>query len=67
MAHHDVVENNPVKEIMTSLIGIVLLVAIIAGIAIFAWIRPAGYHAPAETGQEVAAQAQTSEQAAPAQ
>lgn len=44
MAHHDVVENNPKKEILTALIGIVLLLAMIAGIAVFAWLRPAGDH-----------------------
>ncbi len=46
MAHHDVVENNPKKEIATALIGIVLLVAIIGGIALFGWLRPAGDHYP---------------------
>lgn len=44
MAHHDVVDNNPKKEILTALIGIVLLLALIAGIAVFAWLRPAGEH-----------------------
>lgn len=44
MAHHDASENNPVKEIMTALVGIVLLLTIIAGIAVFGWLRPAGHH-----------------------
>lgn len=46
MSHHDAVENNPVKEIMTALVGIVLLLTIIAGIAVSGWLRPAGQHAP---------------------
>lgn len=41
---HDAVNNSPKTEILTSLIGIVLLLVIIAGIAIFAWLRPAGDH-----------------------
>lgn len=48
MAHaHDASENNPIKEIVHALIGIVLLLVIIGGIAVFAWLRPAGNHEPA--------------------
>lgn len=47
MAHHDATENNPVKEILTALVGIVLLLVIIGGIAVFGWLRPAGHHYPA--------------------
>lgn len=58
MAHHDVVENNPKKEVLTALIGIVLLLTMIAGIAVFAWLRPAGDHYPATATPEVTEQAQ---------
>lgn len=44
---HDASQNNPVKEVVHALIGIVLLLTIIAGIAVFAWLRPAGNHEPA--------------------
>lgn len=44
---HDASQNNPVKEVVHALIGIVLLLVIIAGIAVFAWLRPAGNHEPA--------------------
>lgn len=48
MAHaHDASENNPTKEIIHALIGVVLLLVIIGGIAVFAWLRPAGNHEPA--------------------
>lgn len=56
MSHHDV-ENNPVKEILTAVIGLVPLIVIIAGIAVFAWIRPAGQHAPAVSSDTPAATA----------
>lgn len=45
MAHH-AVENNPAKEACTALIGIVLLLAIIIGIGLAGWLRPAGDHQP---------------------
>lgn len=48
MAHHDAVENNPKKEIFTALIGIVLLLTVIGGIALSGWLRPAGEHQPKE-------------------
>lgn len=44
MAHHDVVDNNPKKEILMSLVGIGLFLLLIAGIAVSAWLRPAGDH-----------------------
>ncbi len=44
---HDASNNNPTKEIVHALLGIVLLLVIIAGIAISAWLRPAGNHEPA--------------------
>ena len=46
---HDASQNNPVKESVTALAGIVLLLVIIGGIAVSAWLRPAGEHQPAET------------------
>lgn len=44
---HDASNNNPKKEIVHALLGTVLLLVIIAGIAISAWLRPAGNHEPA--------------------
>lgn len=41
---HDASNNNPKKEIAHALIGIVLLLTIIAGIAVSGWLRPAGNH-----------------------
>lgn len=59
MAHHDVLDNNPKKEILTSLIGIVLLAVMIGGIAVSAYLRPAGDHYPATS--EVAAESAASQ------
>lgn len=59
MAHHDVLDNNPKKELLTTLIGVVLFVVIVAGIAIFAFLRPAGEHpvdAPAAQADATAAE-----------
>lgn len=48
MAHaHDASDNNPTKEIIHALIGVVLFLALIGGIAVSAWLRPAGNHEPA--------------------
>lgn len=44
---HDASQNNPAKETVHALIGIVLLLVIIGGIAVFGWLRPAGNHEPA--------------------
>ena len=44
---HDASQNNPAKETIHALIGIVLLLVIIGGIAVFGWLRPAGNHEPA--------------------
>lgn len=41
---HDAYDNNPKKELLTALMGILLLLAIIAGIGVSAWLRPAGDH-----------------------
>lgn len=41
---HDASENNPKKEILMSLVGIVVLLVLIVGIAVSAWLRPAGDH-----------------------
>ncbi|MFL1732664.1 hypothetical protein [Moraxella oculi] len=41
---HDASNNNPTKELLASLVGIALLLTMIAGIAISAWLRPAGEH-----------------------
>lgn len=54
MAHHDAVENNPKKEVLTTLVGITLLLVIIAGIAVSAWLRPAGDHHPSTPAGEEA-------------
>lgn len=44
---HDASNNNPKKEIVHALLGAVLLLVIIAGIAVSGWSRPAGNHEPA--------------------
>lgn len=65
---HDIVENNPKKEIMYALVGISLFLAIVLLIAISAFLRPAGNHvdikalnaaasSPATTGTVTAATA----------
>ncbi|UNU73945.1 hypothetical protein LU293_03335 [Moraxella nasovis] len=41
---HDASENSPVKELLTSLIGITLFLAMVVGIGVFAFLRPAGEH-----------------------
>lgn len=41
---HDIVENNPKKEIMYSLAGTLLFLGIVLLIAISAFLRPAGNH-----------------------
>lgn len=41
---HDASNNNPKKEIVHALLGAVLLLVIIAGIAVSGWLRPAGNH-----------------------
>lgn len=43
---HDAINNNPKKELLIALIGIALLLTIIGGIAVSAWLRPAGEHQP---------------------
>ncbi|MDO4897552.1 MAG: hypothetical protein Q3971_09345 [Moraxella sp.] len=48
---HDASNNNPTKEIVHSLLGILLLLTIISSVAISAWLRPAGNH---ETATEPA-------------
>lgn len=58
MSHHDDVENNPVKETLVAILGLVPLIVIIAGIAVFGWLRPAGQHYPAES-EVVTAPAET--------
>lgn len=64
MAHHDV-ENNPKKEIATTLVGLALLLTIIGGIAVSAWLRPAGDHHPTviETAQAAETVAEVAEPA----
>lgn len=64
---HDASNNNPTKETLTALVGIVLLLLMIAAIGIFAWLRPAGEHQPTavekialESTDESAVQASTS-------
>lgn len=51
---HDASNNNPTKETLSALVGIVLLLVMIAGIAIFAWLRPAGEHQPTASVAESA-------------
>ncbi|MDO4699997.1 MAG: hypothetical protein Q4A69_04880 [Moraxella sp.] len=41
---HDASNNNPKKEIVHALLGAVVLLVIIAGIAVSGWLRPAGNH-----------------------
>lgn len=41
---HDASNNNPKKEIVHALLGFVLLLVIVAGIAVSGWLRPAGSH-----------------------
>ncbi|MDO5651820.1 MAG: hypothetical protein Q4G13_06775 [Moraxella sp.] len=43
---HDASENKPVKEILTALVGIVLFLVLVLGIAISAWLRPGADHTP---------------------
>lgn len=62
MAHHDAVENNPTKETLTAVVGLVPLVVIIVGIAVFAWLRPAGQHAPAVSADTPVATAEAPKQ-----
>lgn len=65
MAHHEVLDTNPKKEILTALIGIVLLLVVIGGIAVFAWLRPAGDR-PAVAANAPAAEVVNSESLATA-
>lgn len=60
---HDASQNNPLKESVMAVAGLVLLLVIIGGIAVSAWLRPAGEHQPTET--VVAEQAEESAEAAP--
>lgn len=69
---HDASNNNPVKEIIHSLLGISLLLVIISGIAVSAWLRPAGNHEPAsepatKAGKELAEKISAIENPAPAE
>ena len=41
---HDASNNNPLKESMHALLGTVILLVMIGGIAVSAWLRPAGDH-----------------------
>lgn len=54
---HDASQNNPKKEIAQALIGVVLLFTMIGGIAVSAWLRPAGDHTPATVSATPAGQA----------
>lgn len=45
MAHHEVAEVNVKKELLFSLTGIIGFLAVVALIAISAFLRPAGEHA----------------------
>lgn len=56
---HDASNNNPAKESVLALAGIVLLLVIIGGIAVSGWLRPAGEHQPATDETAVAAAEQT--------
>lgn len=58
---HDASQNNPLKESVMSVVGLVLLLVIIAGIAISAWLRPAGEHQPAEAETQSVVAAETQE------
>lgn len=41
---HDASQNSPIKESLTALVGIALLLVMIVAIAVSAWLRPAGDH-----------------------
>ena len=41
---HDASNNNPLRESMHALLGTVMLLVMIGGIAVSAWLRPAGDH-----------------------
>ncbi|OOR87393.1 hypothetical protein B0181_10385 [Moraxella caviae] len=45
---HDASNNNPTKETLHALVGIVLFLAMVLLIAITAFLRPAGEHPAAE-------------------
>ena len=51
----EIVNNNPKKELMFAVGGIVLFLAIVLLIGISAFLRPAGEHITAETTEESAA------------
>lgn len=61
MAHHEVLDTNPKKELMTAVLGIGLFLALVLGIVVSAYLRPAGDHYPAST--EVATAKAATEQA----
>lgn len=46
MAHHDVVQNNTKQELLFSLVGLALFALLAGGIAVSAYLRPAGEHQP---------------------
>ncbi|WII95053.1 hypothetical protein LU276_08600 [Moraxella haemolytica] len=59
---HDASNNNPIKESVTALVGIVLLLVMIVAIGISAFLRPAGEHQPATpTEQEQTVESSTAE------
>lgn len=55
MAHHEVLDTNPKKELMTATLGIGLFLALVLGIVVSAYLRPAGDHYPATTEAPVVA------------
>lgn len=55
---HDASQNNPLKESLMAVSGLVLLLVIIGGIAVSAWLRPAGEHQPAQAAEVAAAEEQ---------
>ncbi len=63
---HDASDNNPVKESLTAVAGLVLLLVIIAGIGISAFLRPAGDHHPAGEAVQAAPAADTEQATAAA-
>lgn len=66
MAHHEVLDNNPKKELMTALLGIGLFLVLVLGIVISAYLRPAGDHYPATAADATTVPQVTADGAVPA-
>lgn len=71
MAHHGAENNNPKKELMFAMIGTLMFLALVSGVVIPGFLRPAGDHYPAQLNDNDAARASLvngdSQSVAPAQ